>query len=105
IKLGIKVIAYADGAVHCSDGEQISAETLVWAAGVSPSPIVKDGPWELQRGRVVVNPNLEVRGFSGVWAVGDCAVLSDPTSHTPYPPTAQHALREGRRAAKNICAR
>jgi NADH dehydrogenase len=42
-----KVIAYADGAVHCDDGEEVPADTLVWAAGVSPSPILKDIPWEL----------------------------------------------------------
>jgi NADH dehydrogenase len=54
---------------------------------------------------VVVDPTLEVPRFSGVWAVGDCAAIIDPTSKTPYPPTAQHALREGRRAAKNIYAR
>ena len=40
-----------------------------------------------------------------MWAVGDCAAVLDPVSNTPYPPTAQHALREGRRAAENICAR
>jgi NADH dehydrogenase len=105
IKLGTKVIAYADGAAQCSDGEKIPAYTLVWAGGVSPSPILKDMPFELQRGRVVVDPTLEVPRFPGVWAVGDCAAILDPTSKTPYPPTAQHALREGQRAGKNINAR
>ena len=105
IKLETKVIAYAHGAVHCSDGEAIPAETLVWAAGVSPSPIVKSMPFELLGGRVVVDPTLEVLRFPGVWAVGDCAAIVDPTSKLPYPPTAQHAIREGRRAGKNIWAR
>ena len=105
IKLRTKVIAYKDGAVHCDDGEKVPAETLVWAAGVSPSPMLKEIPWDLQKGRVVVDPTLEVPRFSGVWAVGDCAAVIDPSSKTPYPPTAQHALREGRRAGKNIYAR
>jgi NADH dehydrogenase len=105
IKLGTKVIAYTDGAVHCSDGEKIPAYTLVWAGGVSPSPILKDMPFELLKGRVVVDSTLEVPRFPGVWAVGDCAAVIDPTSKTPYPPTAQHALREGRCAGKNISAR
>jgi NADH dehydrogenase len=105
VKIGAKVIAYAEGAVHCSDHEAIPTETLVWAAGVSPSPILKDIPWELQKGRVVVGSTLEVPQTPGVWAVGDCAAIIDPTSKLPYPPTAQHALREGRHAAKNICAR
>jgi NADH dehydrogenase len=105
IKLGARVMAYADGAVHCSDGEAIPTETLVWAAGVSPSPILKDLPCELEKGRIVVTSSLEVPGTRGVWAVGDCASIVDPTSNVPYPPTAQHAIRAGRRAAKNICAR
>jgi NADH dehydrogenase len=61
--------------------------------------------FELHRGRVVVDSTLEVPRFPGIWAVGDCAAIIDPTSKAPYPPTAQHAIREGRRAAKNICAR
>jgi NADH dehydrogenase len=62
-------------------------------------------PFELQKGRVVVDSTLEVPRFPGIWAVGDCAAIIDPASKQPYPPTAQHALREGRRAARNICAR
>ena len=105
IKLKTRVTAYADGAVHCNDGEAVAADMLVWAGGVSPSPILKDTPFDLERGRVVVDSTLELPRFPGVWAVGDCAAIIDPTSKHPYPPTAQHAIREGRRAAKNICAR
>ena len=105
IKLNTKVIEYTDETVHCSSGESFPAAMLVWAAGVSPSPILKDLPLELHRGRIVVDSALEVPQFRGVWAVGDCVTLVDPTSKQPYPPTAQHASREGRRAAKNICAR
>jgi NADH dehydrogenase len=105
IKLKTRVTAYADGAVHCDDGEAVAADMLVWAGGVSPSPILKDTPFDLERGRVVVDSTLELPRFPGVWAVGDCAAIIDPTSKAPYPPTAQHAIREGRRAAKNICAR
>ncbi len=105
IKLQTRIVAYVEGAVQCADGDTIPAEVLVWAAGVSPSPLLKDTPFPLQRGRVVVDATLQVPQFPGVWAVGDCAAIVDPASGQPYPPTAQHALREGRRAAKNICAR
>jgi NADH dehydrogenase len=105
IKLGAKVVAYVDGTVRCTDEEAIPADTLVWAGGVSPNPILKGMPFELHRGRIVVDTALEVLRFPGIWAVGDCAAIIDPTSKAPYPPTAQHAIREGRRAAKNICAR
>jgi NADH dehydrogenase len=105
IKLGAKVTAYVGGAAHCDDGEAIPADTLVWAAGVSASPILKSLPLELEKGRVVVGPSLEVLGYPGVWAVGDCAAIMDPISKLPYPPTAQHALREGRLVGRNIWAR
>jgi NADH dehydrogenase len=104
IKLGAKVTAYADGAVQCDDGETIPAGTLVWAAGVSPSPILKELPLELQKGRVVVGSTLEVPGRPGVWAAGDCAAITDPISKMAYPPTAQHALRQGRLVGRNIRA-
>lgn len=105
IKANTMVSGYANETVHCDDGESFPAATLVWAAGVSPSPILQELPLELQRGRVAPDSTLEVPEFPGVWAVGDCATIIDPTSKTPYPPTAQHALREGRQVAKNICAR
>ncbi len=105
IKLSTRVVAYRDGAVHCGDGEAIPTDTLIWAAGVSPSPVLKDIPCELQKGRVVVDSTLEVPGYPGVWAAGDCAAITDAISKTPYPPTAQHALREGRRVGININAR
>jgi len=102
IKLEAKVTAYEDGAVHCGDGEIIPTELLIWAAGVSPSPILKKLPLELARDRVVVDSTLEVPGHPGIWAAGDCAAVADPVSNLPYPPTAQHALREGKVIGKNI---
>jgi NADH:quinone reductase (non-electrogenic) len=105
IKLNCKVTAYENGAIQCNDGDLIPADTLVWAAGVSPSPTLKTMPFELQKGRVAVNPTMEVPGYPGVWAAGDCAAITDPVTKLPYPPTAQHALREGRLIGENICSR
>jgi NADH:ubiquinone reductase (H+-translocating) len=102
IKLGVKVSSYTGGVVQCSDGETIPAEILIWAAGVSPSPTLKELPLQLSKGRVIVDSTLEVPGSPGVWAVGDCAAVGDPRSKTTYPPTAQHALREGKLVGKNI---
>jgi NADH dehydrogenase len=105
IKLNSKVTAYEIRAIRCSDGERIPADTLVCAAGVSPSPILKTTPFELQKGRVVVDSTMEVPGHPGIWAAGDCAAIMDPITRLPYPPTAQHALREGRLIGKNIWSR
>jgi NADH dehydrogenase len=105
IKLKTKVTAYTERTVRCDDGEKIPANILVWAGGVSPSPILKDMPFELAKGRIVTESSMEVPRFPGVWAVGDCAAILDPTSKLPYPPTAQHAIRQGRHVGMNIWAR
>jgi NADH dehydrogenase len=47
---------------------------------------------------------MEVHGWPGVWAVGDCASIPDLRTGKPYPPTAQHALRQGKVLAHNVCA-
>jgi NADH dehydrogenase len=105
IKLNSKVAAYDNGVIQCNDGDRIPAATLVWAAGVSPSPILQTTPFESQKGRVVVDSTMEVPGHPGIWAAGDCAAITDPATKLPYPPTAQHALREGRLIGKNIGSR
>jgi NADH:ubiquinone reductase (H+-translocating) len=51
----------------------------------------------------MANNYLEVSGYEGeVYAVGDCASITDPHTGKPYPPTAQLAIREAKVAAKNI---
>jgi NADH dehydrogenase len=87
-----------------SDGETISARTVVWTAGVKPSPAVAELGLPLDReGRVVVDPTMCVEGESGVWAIGDCAAVPDAARPgQPCPPTAQHAIRQGRLVAHNV---
>jgi NADH dehydrogenase len=47
---------------------------------------------------------MEVPGWQGVWALGDCAAVPDPKTGKPCPPTAQHALRQGKVVAHNVRA-
>jgi NADH dehydrogenase len=90
--------------VHLRGGETIDGETIVLAAGVSPSPLLKDLPLERdKRGAIVVDATMKVKERAGVWAIGDSASIPSP-SGKPYPPLAQHALREARVLAKNIAA-
>jgi NADH dehydrogenase len=93
----------ADEAV-LGNGTRIPANTLVWTAGVTPNPLLRE--WQLPldgRGRVEVDEVLRVRGHEHVWALGDCARVPNTRSETPDPPTCQHALRQARRLAKNLC--
>jgi NADH dehydrogenase len=50
----------------------------------------------------LVNSYLQVQGYPGVYVLGDCAFVTDPHTGKPYPPTAQHAIREGSVVADNL---
>jgi NADH dehydrogenase len=89
-----------------SGGEQIAARTVVWTAGVSPSPVVASLGLPLEPdGRIRTDSEMRVVGRPGVWAIGDCAAIPDPARRgEACPPTAQHAIRQGRLAARNVAA-
>jgi NADH dehydrogenase len=73
---------------------------------VKPPPVVAELGLPLtDGGRIESDRNLRVPGFANVWAIGDAAAVPDPARPgQPCPPTAQHALRQGRRAAQNVAA-
>ena len=87
-----------------SSGMELDAGTVVWTAGISANPMLDCIPCERSRGRLVVNAFLQSPDRPNVWAVGDCASITDPATGQVYPPTAQHALREGACVARNIVA-
>jgi NADH dehydrogenase len=90
-------------AVVLSDGRTILARTMVWTAGIEPSPLVKRLDVEKDhRGRILVDEFLRVKGRSGVYAVGDCTSLD--YDGLPVPALAQAAEQQGKRAASNIAA-
>jgi len=91
-------------AARLSNGETLPTRTLVWTAGVTPHPSIRDLNVPLEeRGRVAVDERLQVLGMDSVWAIGDCAAAPDPRGGL-CPPTAQHAVRQGPVAARNIAA-
>ena len=102
VRTNTKVLAVSEKGLELSDGSTVPASTVVWTAGTSPSPILETLPCKKQGGRLVVNEFMEVPGWDGVWALGDCALLTNPRTGKPYPSTAQHAMREGKTVAKNI---
>ena len=104
IRLETRVTGYSDQGVELKNGEIIPTMTLVWTAGVAPPGVLESLPCKKEKGRLVVEETLEVPGFPGVWALGDCAWIPNPQTGGPHPPTAQHALREGLHCAKNIVA-
>ena len=104
IHLNTKVSEVNGHEVVLSDGTEITTNTIIWTAGTSPNPLLDTLPCEKERGKLCANEFMEVKEFPGVWAVGDCASIVDPKSGKPYPPTAQHAIRQGKILAHNIKA-
>jgi len=120
IWLETQVTALRDGRLETRDGRTLETATVIWTAGVRPSPLIEAIAADLTRGRVEkqppdvppavkrdgrlpVNRFLQVEGFESLWAIGDSALIPDPGGGF-QPPTAQHAVRQGRLAARNIAA-
>jgi NADH dehydrogenase len=104
IRTNTRVAAVTSTTVKLSDGECIPSATMVWTAGTSPNPLLSSLPCMKDRGRLTVDTTMEVPGWPGVWAVGDCAAIPDVVAGGQCPPTAQHALRQGKVLAQNILA-
>jgi len=103
IRVNTRVTGFSGDGVTLSDGTVVKTCTLVWTAGTSPNPLIQTLPCQTERGRLKVNSDMGVPDWPGVWALGDCACVPDPEGR-PYPPTAQHALRQGKVAARNVAA-
>jgi NADH dehydrogenase len=102
IRLNAKVESVSPEGVRLGDGTTIRTNTFVWTGGNAPHPLLNPLPCQKERGRPCVNEFLEIPEWPGVWALGDCAAIRDPRTGTLYPPTAQHALRQGKVLARNL---
>jgi NADH:quinone reductase (non-electrogenic) len=104
IRLGTTLEELTAQSARLSTGEVLPTRTTVWTAGVAPHPSLRRLSLPLdERGRVPVDDHLRVRGMDAVWAIGDCAATPDPRGGL-CPPTAQHAVRQGPVAARNLAA-
>ena len=105
-KLGVEVLLEkgvdsidADGVTVA--GERIASKTVIWTAGVAPSPAGKWLNAETDRaGRVKIRPDLSVQDHPEVFVVGDTASLEQDGK--PLPGVAHVALQQGRYAGKHI---
>jgi NADH:ubiquinone reductase (H+-translocating) len=104
VRLGTTLDELRADSARLSTGETLPTRTAVWTAGVAPHPSLRRLSLPLdERGRVPVDDHLRVMGMDSVWAIGDCSAAPDPRGGL-CPPTAQHAVRQGPVAARNIAA-
>lgn len=106
ILLNTRVAGATADTITLGDDLVIPTGTIVWAAGNQPNPVI--GKMAAERGRggaLVVDDTMQLEGREDAWAIGDCALIPDAFNEGAYyPPTAQHALREGKKVAENIAA-
>ncbi|WP_371575194.1 FAD-dependent oxidoreductase [Streptomyces sp. NBC_01314] len=105
VRMGTSVQEATPGGVLLSDGEFVDTRTLVWCVGVRPDPLAESLGLPMERGRLLVEPTLQVPGRPEVFACGDAAAVPDLTKPGAYTPmTAQHAWRQGKVAGHNVAA-
>jgi NADH dehydrogenase len=107
IRTKTTLLEVSEESATLSGGEVIPTRTLVWTAGVKPHPVITRMGLPLDgEGRIKVDRTLRVGGHENIWALGDSAAVPDPAKKgkAPTPPTAQHAIRQGRLAGRNVAA-
>ncbi|WP_314615288.1 NAD(P)/FAD-dependent oxidoreductase [Streptomyces stackebrandtii] len=107
VSLGVSVASVDEEAVTLTDGRVLPSRTLIWTAGVAASPLIGTLGVETLRGRLAVTPDMAVPGLDGVWGLGDAAAVPDLAKGEEgaiCPPTAQHAMRQGKALADNVVA-
>ena len=105
LRLGQRLTAVHPDSVELSDGTTIAAGTVVSTVGNAPHPVLATLPTAHDaRGWLTPDATFSLPGLSNVWALGDCASIMDPKTGSRMPSTAQHAIREGPHAARNVLA-
>lgn len=102
VRTSTRVKEIREGTVELENGELIYAENILWAAGVSASPLTRKLGIELDRaGRVKVNPDLSLPGHSEVFAIGDMALVLEHDGKQ-VPGVSPAAMQMARHVAREI---
>ncbi|MFD8910961.1 NAD(P)/FAD-dependent oxidoreductase [Streptomyces sp. NPDC059575] len=106
VSLGVSVAKVTEDQVTFTDGRVIPTYTLIWTAGVVGSPLIDTFDAEKIRGRLRTTAEMTVPGQDGMFALGDAAAVPDLAKggDAICPPTAQHAMRQGKVVAENVIA-
>jgi NADH dehydrogenase len=105
ILLNTRLESAEGGTIRLSDGQTFGADTLVWTAGVKPSPLAAESGFPVDgTGRIRTDAFLRMEGVEDAWAVGDAAAVPDRMAGGLMPPTAQHGMRQGKRVGDNVAA-
>lgn len=113
VHLDTQLSSAVGGTIELSTGESFDSDLVIWTAGVMPTPVLRNTDLPLgPRGHLSVEAELRVVDADGVvvpdaWGAGDVAQVPDLTGggiNGFCVPNAQHAVRQGKRLAKNLVA-
>jgi NADH dehydrogenase len=105
VRLGLTLKEVHADHVVLSDDTRIDTHTVAWVTGVTGAPLIETLGLPTERGRLKVQANLQVPGHPDVFAAGDAAAVPDLTQQGEItPPTAQHAIRQGKVLGRNVAA-
>jgi NADH dehydrogenase len=105
VLLGARAAEILEYGVRLSTGAMVEGGTVICTIGTRPNALVELLDVLKDRGRIVVAPDLSVPGHDGLWAIGDCALVTNALDGSIAPPTAQFAVQEAKQLARNLLAR
>ncbi len=105
VRLGLTLKEVHADHVVLSDDSRVDTRTVAWVTGVTAAPLIETLGLPTEKSRLKVQADLQVPGHPDVFSAGDAAAVPDLTqSRTITPPTAQHAIRQGKVLARNVAA-
>jgi len=100
--LNARAVSATVEGVELHDGRMLRGATVVCTIGATAPLLVDRLDVSKERGRLLIEPDMRVRGTSNLWAIGDCARIVNAYDGQVSPTTGQFAERQGRQAAENI---
>ncbi|MBE1548240.1 NADH dehydrogenase [Mycobacterium sp. OAS707] len=105
VRLGVTLKEVHAEHVVLIDDSLIRTHTVAWVTGVTGAPLIEKLGLPTEKGRLTVGTNLQVPDHPDVFSAGDAAAVPDVTQPGKItPPTAQHAIRQGKVLARNVAA-
>jgi len=100
--LNARVVVITANGVRLNDQRVFHGHTVVTATGNAPTNLIQQTEGPKEKGILMAEPDMRLKGLEHVWALGDCAQIINAYDGQRCPTTAQFAERQGRQAADNI---
>lgn len=102
VLLNTRITAVENERVIVKDQQPVDAGTIICTIGTQPQAANQLAGLPLERGKIMTNADMSVKGVPNIWALGDCAIVPNALDGKMCPPTAQFADRQASHLAKNI---